>query len=289
MKDIRKIIVIISVLAVAVYFFRPDNAFSRLITNVPPDISAEQLKAFVVEDFEDEGQIGQENGWKLSSVPSEIKDESKKSRNPIEVLEQKIIPGVPGDMNPEEYTPLEKKLGIKNDQVNRVQKVFGVHFRFKYPGDNSVHIEPPVSPELSKLDRKQASRGIALPGRAKALSMWVHGRGNDYNLECWIKDYQGRVHILKFGSINFVGWRPVKTFIPVNIPQAVDSYPQTKYLRIERFVLRASPNAGIEDVYVFFDQLKLLTDDYEVNFDGQELHRAFDKGEGGTRNTTQQK
>ena len=76
---------------------------------------------------------------------------------------------------------------------------------------------------------------------------------------------------------------------PVTAPQAVDSYPQTKFLRIERFVLRASPNAEIADVYVFFDQLKILTDDYEVNFDGQELHRAFDKGNSGAGSTTQQK
>lgn len=283
MKRAYKLTGILAVCAVMAYAFVPQSALSRIDTNVPPDISAEQLKAFVVEDFEDEGKIGNDEGWRISSVPRQITDESKKKNNPVAKLEHKIIQGRPNDMRPDVWSANER--GIKNDRVDKAQKVYGVHFRFKYPGYNSVHIEPPVNPELNP-DPNVKERGIKLPGRARALSMWVHGRGADYDLEAWVNDYTGRTHILKFGSINFVGWRPLRTYIPVNIPQAVDTYPQTKYLKLVRLVLRATPNATTEDTYVFFDQLKLLTDDFEVNFDGQELDKAF-KGEGeGTKTQT---
>ena len=71
----------------------------------------------------------------------------------------------------------------------------------------------------------------------------------------------------------------MKVFIPASIPQSYESYPQTRVTKITRFVLRAQDSASgaelIENTYFFFDQLKVLTDTYEVNFDGSDLHRAF--------------
>jgi hypothetical protein len=271
--------VLVTVAVMAVYLTMPRDAFSRMDTNVNPDITAEQMKAFVVEDFEDPGKVGNEDGWRITTTPQQLKDASKQDKNPVPILEQKIISGRPGDMRPDEWA--HNKLGIKNNEVDRVKSVYGVRFKFRYPGYNSVHIEPPVNPELTPSGETKKVRGIKLPGKARALSMWVHSRGHPYSLECWVEDYQNRVHILKMGKANFVGWRPLKAYIPVTIPQEVDTFPQTKFIRVVRFVLRADPGAtALDDVYVFFDQLKLLTDDYEANFDGQELDKLF-KGESG--------
>jgi hypothetical protein len=129
-------------------------------------------------------------------------------------------------------------------------------------------------------------RGRVPTSRTQGVSLWVHGRGNDYTMECWLKDYKGDVHILKMGSINFVGWRPVRVTVPANIPQEIQSYPQTRVTKIVRFVIRANPNAGTEDIYLFFDQLKVLTDVFEVNFDGQNLHKAFEGGSGKKSDST---
>ena len=123
-------------------------------------------------------------------------------------------------------------------------------------------------------------RALQLPGRVKGLSVWVHGRGNDFYLEAWVTDWKGEVHILKFGSMNFVGWQPLKAFVPPYIPQSIESYPQTKVLKIIRFVIRATPDASTEEMFMFFDQVKVLTDTFEVNFDGQGLEEAFKKGSG---------
>ncbi len=275
----RKIFIMLAGVAlVSLYFAAPPSAHSRIVTNVDPDISADQVKAFVVEDFEDASKVGGDDGWRLSSTPQQLKDTNKPENNPVPILDQKIIPGRPSDMKPDEWS--QNKLGIKNNEVDRVKNVYGVRFKFRYPGYNSVHIEPPVNQELTPAGEDKNVRGIKLPGKAKGISMWVHSRGHPYSLECWVEDYKNRVHILKMGKTDFVGWRPLKAEIPINIPQEVDTFPQTKFIKIVRFVLRADPHASAQDVvYMFFDQLKVLTDDYEANFDGHELDRLFKGGE----------
>ncbi|MFW5862042.1 MAG: flagellar filament outer layer protein FlaA [Spirochaetota bacterium] len=248
------------------------QAHSKIETNVPQDVSEKELIARVVEDFE------QQKDWKLESNPKRNPDEKK---NPVPVLEMKYITGAPSSLEPEKWSPDKKGMEAK--------QCLGMHFRFKYPGNNSVHLLPP--PEVrwddptkavttfdSGLQKEVQERALQLPGRARAISIWAHGRGNAYKLEVWVKDFQGDVHILPMGSLDFVGWRPMKAEVPEYIPQEVNSYPQTKVTKIMRFVIRSDPEAIVEDVYLFFDQLKVLTDTFEVNFDGQNLHKAFEGG-----------
>jgi len=223
---------------------------AKIITNVPPDISADDIKAVVVEDFE--GDLG---GWKVESSPKKFNtsDENKKRKDPVLSLEMKAIKGAPADLVPEKWSSDGK--GLKKDQC------LGVHFQFKYPGYNNVTIIP-VHP-------------IQFPGRVKGMSVWVHARGKDYTLEAIVTDFKGNSHVIKFGSLNFVGWKPMKAKIPDFIPQSTDSYPQTRTLRLERFVVRSSPNEGVDEVFFFFDQLKVLTESFEVNFDGSDLDKSF--------------
>lgn len=262
---------------IAVGLLAPEKANSRMNTNTPADISESELKAVVVEDFE------KASDWTLESVPKKNNDAKK---NPVPALESKYVEGNPSDLQPERWTPDKK--GMEKKQC------LGIHFKFKYPGYNSVAVIPPPEVQWDDPTKKVMTydsrsgveiqeRAIELPGRAKGVSLWFHGRGNPYILECWVKDYKGDVHILKMGSLNFVGWRPLKAWIPTNVPQETMSYPQTRITKIVRFVIRGLPEAPSEDVYMFFDQIKVLTDVFEVNFDGQQLHKVF---EGGTQAKT---
>ena len=269
----------------------PKIAESRIMTNVPADIGEEELMAVVIEDFEN-AQAGK-NIWAVKSTPKKFQSASTekklKMKDPVPTLAISKVKGGPNDMGVEEWSLTG--LGKKKDFC------LGVNFQFRYPGTNSVHLIPP--PEMSwkekqpvlnyssSLGKKVQEKGIQLPGRAKGISLWVHGRGNPYNLEVWVKDYRGDTHILKLGSINFVGWRPLKAYIPVNVPQEFKSFPQTRVTKIVRLVLRAQTNAHAEELtentYFFFDQIKVLTDTYEVNFDGSELHKNFKGGGSGTQ------
>jgi len=262
----------------------PQEADSKIITNVPADISGDALKAVVIDDFE--SAVAGDKGWAVQSTPKKytnpaLSEKKLKRKNPVPELEAKIVNGSPNDLSVEEWslTGLGKKK----------EKILGVRFKFRYPGINTIHILPP--PEVDWKEKKpvytynpstgkdEQERGLQLPGRAKAISLWVHGRGNPYFLDIWVKDYTGNTHVLKCGDVNFIGWRPVKVKIPSFIPQSVESYPQTRVSKITRIVLRANPNstasAMTERTFFFFDQIKVLTDTYEVNYDGQELHKAF--------------
>ncbi|MCL2025557.1 MAG: flagellar filament outer layer protein FlaA [Leptospirales bacterium] len=281
-------IVLISVFIIAFGFMTAKEAGSRVMTNVAPDLSGEELRAVVIEDFEN-SQIATElngDGWFVVTSPrryERAETEAKlKRKDPILHLEMKFISGGPSDLRVEEWSV--------TDLGKVKEKILGLKFKFRYPGPNSVSILAPKeidwkdkSPYLRmnrSTGKEEQMRGLQLPGKAKAISIWVHGRGNPYDLEAWLEDFRGDTHILKFGSVNFVGWRPMKAYIPANVPQTSDSYPQTKVTRLTRLVLRAQTHRHTEeliaDTYFFFDQVKVLTDTYEVNFDGEELHRAFD-------------
>ena len=290
--DYRKVVSILLslVLAVVIGSFTARTAVSKIITNVPADVSGDEQMAVVIEDFEN-AQVGA-NGWAVQTTPKQFTkaetEQKLKMKNPVPKLEARIIQGAPNDMNVAEWSLTD--LGKKKERI------LGLNFKFRYPGTNEISILPP--PEIHWKEKKpivtynpntgqdEQIRAIELPGQSKAISIWVHGRGLPYTMEAWLKDYRGNTHILKFGSVNFVGWRPMKVSIPISVPQTYESYPQTRITKITRFVLRADPKAPreelIQEAYFFFDQIKVLTETYEVNFDGQDLHKAF---EGGSRDS----
>ena len=296
MKKFSKKTVVITgfIVALAIGLIQPESADSKIKTNVPSDLSSDEMKALVIEDFEN-GTVSDsldQDGWLAQTKPPRFKgaatEEKMKMKNPVPVLEVKFINGGPNDLATEEWSLTEQ--GKKKD------KCLGIHFQFRYPGTNEVHIIPPK--EVDWREKKpvytynpstrkdEQERAIQIPGRAKGISLWVHARGKPYVLDVWVKDYKGQTYVLKMGSIDFVGWRPMFAKIPAHVPQASETYPQTRGSKITRFVLRAvttSPREELlEDVYVFFDQLKVLTDTFEVNFDGNNLHKVF---EGGAKST----
>lgn len=275
-------------LAAALTLFNPGTADSQLDTNVPSDVTGEQVLAIVVEDFENT-QIAQsldEDGWFVETSPKVFPDESTeeklKMRNPVPTLDMKLLEGRPSDLQPEKWSITEKGTDP--------QQVLGIRFRFRYPGNNSVHVIPPKEVDWQEgtpvmranptTGQEEQHRAIQLPGRAQGISVWVHARGKPYTLEAWIEDYKGNTHILPMGSVNFVGWRPMIAHIPTYVPQETTTYPQTRLTKLTKFVLRANTRAPhetlIEDTFVFFDQIKVLTDTYEVQFDGSDLHRQFE-------------
>ncbi len=303
-KNNKMLIITLCLTASFIVSLSVRNAESKLETNVAADVSGSEMKAMVVEDFENFKIVEkiEDDGWFASTTPKVFTkgdDEAKKRKNPVLTFKVKSVPAGSSDMKVEDaYSPT----GLGKEKKNAM----GVHFKFRYPGNNAVHLEPPF--ELEWKDRTPvltydqamrkdvAERGIQLPGRAKSISMWVHARGFPYTVEVWIRDFKGDVHILEKQSINFVGWRPMIFQIPTNIPQTSDTYPATRTTKIVRIVLREITNVGGEysstsaknsaDVFVFFDQIKVLTDAYEVYFDGQDLHKTFEGSGAGSGSGT---
>ena len=305
MNSIRNRIFIVTLCLTAAFIVAfGSKGYSRIETNVPADLSGEETRAIVIEDFEASKIAAnvEEDGWFITSNPkvyTKAKDEETlKKKNPVMALELKPVDGGPNDMKVEDAFSIT---GLGKEK----KKIMGLKFRFRYPGSNVVTIEAPKEVDWKErtpvmtydqaLRTDVQERGLQIPGRAKAISLWVHGRGFPYTLELWVKDFKGDVHILEKQSINFVGWRPMIFNVPQNLPQSSDSYPVTRTAKLVRLVIREVTSVSGEhsrtsarnasDVYVFFDQIKVLTDTYEVFFDGQDMHKAFEGGSSSNQKT----
>lgn len=199
---------------------------------------------------------------------------------------------------------------LDNQAAKDKLKVLGIKYQFTYPGNNEVTIRPPREDKYkivryrdfileNDVDRNEAKKtpdqrdpkatansfniyGLEFPGLGKSLSVWVCSRGAEYDLEGWIDDYKGDTHIVKFGSLNFVGWRPMTAKIPSTIPQSRATYPSTRTAVFKQFKIRSNPKSTGDPVILFFDELRLLTDTFEVHFDGANLD--FDKADCDNKN-----
>lgn len=237
---------------------------AKTATIIGNDVSAEQLRPEVVEDFE------KDNGWKI--VPTPYDPTFVNSR-----VDQNIVNGKPGDLND---TP--------------AKKIYGVRFQFKYPGYNFVTIFPPVLKDKDGKDvvdpvtRETIGPAIPLNGVVKKVSVWVMSQGKKYILEGYLRDWKGNTHRIIFKhrglngrmnpDLNFIGWRPMVAEVPIDLPQQITSYPKFKTLKFIKFIVRATPHTSTEPVYLFFDNLKILTNRFDVHFDGAEINTNWGKG-----------
>lgn len=254
-----------TILMAATFLLSPDFAGGSSIKTLQGnDTDSLQLKSITVEGWE-------VKSWSAVPSPAQGIDDVKPkavnggfvAENPQSKVESKLIDKC-----------IPKNLSFKSKQT----KCQGLRFKFAFPGTNYVVIEPTQDRDVptgflddNNKPRMKKIRGLELPGRVEYVSVWVLGRGNEYNLEGWIEDWQGNTHIYQFGSLDFIGWRPLTIRIPNNVPQDVASFPQTKNLTFKKFIIRAQKEASLEEVVLFFDHLKILTDIYDLYFDGADI------------------
>ena len=107
--------------------------------------------------------------------------------------------------------------------------------------------------------------------RVKTIDLWAWGSNYDYSLEVHIRDYEGIEHTLQLGSLRYEDWKDLYTSVPSSIPQSRRYLPKRRNLQLTKLVLWTRPEEKVDGFYVYFDQLKVLTDLFESRFDGDNL------------------
>ena len=155
------------------------------------------------------------------------------------------------------------------NREERDLEVLGAHFKFDRQGYNSVEFIPVTEGDDGELEHNP----IPIPGRAQKMDMWVWGSDFDYYMELHIRDFRGVIHTLFLGNLNYTGWKNLGTDIPSYIPQSQQYAPYLAGLQLEKIVVWTKPTERVHNCYVYFDQIKVLTDVFVSRFDGDELAR----------------
>lgn len=151
-------------------------------------------------------------------------------------------------------------------------QVLGVKTKFNRKGDNWFEVYPKKGDESYEPE---------LIGNVNHLDFWVWGANYNYRLEVLIRDADGRVHVLKAGSLQFDGWKNFVVKIPTHIRQHSRMRSGRKNMTFVAFRVRTDTNECVDDYVVYFDQLRYLTNTLPDIFDGYSLKHA-DFGESET-------
>jgi len=160
-------------------------------------------------------------------------------------------------------------------------KSFGVQGCFDRRGYNWIDIYPTTTGgDGSPVE-------IPLLGRTRVLDVWVWGSNLRYKMEAYIRDNQGMIHVIPMGSLNYEGWRNLRSNIPEGIPMVSNVIPRsTSLTTFVKFRVWTTPNErtfldverdakgnilSIIPFYLYISQVKVLADVYETIYDGDEL------------------
>ncbi len=149
---------------------------------------------------------------------------------------------------------------------------FGIQAAFDRQGYNFLELVPVADKNADNGD--PIPKGIPIPGRIKNLDMWVWGSNYRYYVDVHFRDFQGVIHVLRMGYVNYKGWRNLRVEIPNGIPQDVAYLPSRQGLELAKIVLWTEPDEKVAGFYVYFDNIKIMTDMFETPFDGSGLGDA---------------
>ena len=82
-------------------------------------------------------------------------------------------------------------------------------------------------------------------------------------------------HVLPLGDLTFLGWKNLSVRIPNSIRQQRPYPPIYQGLVLTKLVIWTRPGERVNDFYIYFDQLKVLTDRFEERFDGDEMAEDY--------------
>ena len=238
-----------------------------LSLSVFPEELATNLDARVLESFDDDPTSRWiARGSKFSKI---VYDESG---NAVEIYPKVAeVPGFPAALH---------GIGFKDEEG--ALKLLGVKGSFDRKGYNYIEVIPARAADAGTPEEEiiyqDISTGqrwvhapIELPGRVQYFDAWVWGSNHNYEIYAHFEDYRGVDHEFRMGTLNYPGWRNLRVIIPGTVPMSTRYLPRFKPLTFTKFVIWTTPGEKVDEFYVYFDHVKVLTDLFEARFDGDDL------------------
>jgi hypothetical protein len=168
------------------------------------------------------------------------------------------------------YVPSWPMALFGTNREGRDIKSIGIWGRFDRRGYNWVDLYPIKVGSADSEDGPEPFE-IPIPGRLNYLDLWVWGSNLNFYLEAYFRDYQGVVYTINMGDLYYTGWKNLRVRIPTNIPQSKRVLPRLAGLTFVKFRIWTTPGERVDNFYVYFNQMKILTDIFETLYDGDEL------------------
>lgn len=147
--------------------------------------------------------------------------------------------------------------------------ILGVQASFTRRGYNYLEFIPVEAEDDA--DGNPVPRLIGIPGRPLTIDLWAWGSNHYYYLEVQVRDYRGIIHTLRLGDLGHSGWRNLRVDIPNYIPRTARFVPQRRQMDLVKVVLWTIPNESVAGFHFYLDQIRVLTDLFEPQFDGDRL------------------
>jgi len=147
-------------------------------------------------------------------------------------------------------------------------KVLGVEAAFTQRGYNYLEIIPAKKADGGKL----VPSTYGLPLTTRSIDMWIWGLNYHYTVEVHVRDPRGLVHVLYVGKTDFYGWKNMSAIIPGAIRRInMRDLLNTKGLELMKIVIWTRPMETSRNFFIYFDDIKAVTDGYKPVIDGGEL------------------
>ena len=101
--------------------------------------------------------------------------------------------------------------------------------------------------------------------------MWAWGSNYNCYVEVHLTDHRGISHVIPLGNLNYTGWKELKVEIPSHIAKHQVKFPKTGQLSLSKIVVWTRPEEKAGNFFIYFDNIKVLTDMYISRFDGDDL------------------
>lgn len=150
---------------------------------------------------------------------------------------------------------------LSDEERNKFQPgsnhVLGVKTYFKEKGYDRVEVKPP---------QEYSIRGIG-----RQFSVWALGRSFRHTLFVKVRDYTGRIHHLRLGRLDYLGWRKLTVTVPGWIPQSTRYALLDRNLRFVSLFVTSDYHEVQGEFYFYLDELTMKVDKTEMDYPGSEI------------------